>query len=148
MRTHSVTCALVTVKRQVHIHFSKIWLCVHLPQTGKMCAQVQTIHAPVHNTHNLATRLSIIGFPASPTIWTVGKKNRRHLTEICLGSPTCCHTETEDSGQTRYLTQSQYTDTMPASLSAHPLLLLLPSQLYLWGSPFEVRFLRMWPFLF
>ena len=27
-------------------------------------------------------------------------------------------------------------------------LLLLRSQLYLWGSPFLVRFLRMWPFFF
>ena len=33
------------------------------------------------------------------------------------------------------------------SLGFTILLLLLCSQLYLWGSPFRVRFLRMWPFL-
>ena len=39
-----------------------------------------------------------------------------------------------------------HTSQLPSSLS--PLLLLLHSQLYLQGSPFLVRFLRMWLFFF
>ena len=35
---------------------------------------------------------------------------------------TCCHTEIEAADQTFYLTQSQYTDTEPTSLSADPVM--------------------------
>ena len=44
-----------------------------------------------------------------------------------------------------YLPQSLYTDTMSANHSTG-LLLLLRSQLDLWGSPFLVKFLHTWPF--
>ena len=37
---------------------------------------------------------------------------------ICSDKFTCCHTEIEVVDQTFYLTQSQYTDTGPTSLSA------------------------------
>ena len=40
---------------------------------------------------------------------------------ICSDSCACCHTETEVSDQTFYLTRSQYTDTGPASPSADPI---------------------------
>ena len=39
---------------------------------------------------------------------------------ICSDSFTCCHTEIEVADQTFYLTQSQYADTGPTSLSADP----------------------------
>ena len=39
---------------------------------------------------------------------------------ICSDSCTCCHTEAEAAHQTCCLTQSQYTDTGPASLSNNP----------------------------
>ena len=39
---------------------------------------------------------------------------------ICSDNCTCCHTEIDVAGQTFYLTQSQYTDTRPTSLSADP----------------------------
>ena len=39
---------------------------------------------------------------------------------ICSGNFTCCHTEIEVADPTFYLTQSQYTDTGPASPSADP----------------------------
>ena len=38
--------------------------------------------------------------------------------QICSDNCTCCHTELEVADQTFYLTQSQYTDTGPTSLSA------------------------------
>ena len=37
---------------------------------------------------------------------------------ICSDNCTCCHTDIEIADQTFYLTQSQYTDTGPTSLSA------------------------------
>ena len=40
---------------------------------------------------------------------------------ICTDNFTCCHTEIEVTDQTFYLTQSQYTDTGPASPSADPI---------------------------
>ena len=40
---------------------------------------------------------------------------------ICSDNCTCCHTETEASDQTIYLTQSQYTDTRLTSPSADPI---------------------------
>ena len=36
---------------------------------------------------------------------------------ICSDNCTCCHTETEVTDPTFYLTQSQYTDTEPTSAS-------------------------------
>ena len=39
---------------------------------------------------------------------------------ICSDNFTCCHTEIEVADQTFCLTQSQYTDTGPTSLSADP----------------------------
>ena len=39
---------------------------------------------------------------------------------ICSDNFTCCHTETEVANQTFSLTQSQYTDTGPTSLSTDP----------------------------
>ena len=41
---------------------------------------------------------------------------------ICSDNFACCHTEVETAGQTFYLTQSQYTDTGPISLSADPIM--------------------------
>ena len=40
---------------------------------------------------------------------------------ICSDSCTCCHTETDVTDQTFYLTQSQYTDTGPTNPSADPI---------------------------
>ena len=40
---------------------------------------------------------------------------------ICTDNFTCCHTEIEAADQTFHLTQSQYTDTGPASPSADPI---------------------------
>ena len=40
---------------------------------------------------------------------------------ICSDNYMCCHTETEVADQTFYLTQSQYTDTGPTSLSTDPI---------------------------
>ena len=40
---------------------------------------------------------------------------------ICTDNLTCCHTEIEAADQTFHLTQSQYTDTGPTSLSADPI---------------------------
>ena len=40
---------------------------------------------------------------------------------ICSDNCTCCHTEIEVEDQTCYLTQSQYTDTGPASPRADPI---------------------------
>ena len=40
---------------------------------------------------------------------------------ICSDNFTCCHTDIEVADQTSYLTQSQYTDTGPASPSADPI---------------------------
>ena len=40
---------------------------------------------------------------------------------VCSDNFTCCHTEVEAANQTFYLTQSQYTDTEPASPSADPI---------------------------
>ena len=41
---------------------------------------------------------------------------------ICSDNFMCCHTETEVADQMFYLTQSQYTDTGPTSLSADPIM--------------------------
>ena len=41
--------------------------------------------------------------------------------QICSDNLTCCHTETEVADPTFHLTQSQYTDTGPASPSADPI---------------------------
>ena len=40
---------------------------------------------------------------------------------ICSDNCICCHTEIEVADPTFYLTQSQYTDTGPTSLSADPI---------------------------
>ena len=40
---------------------------------------------------------------------------------ICSDNFRCCHTEIEVADQTFYLTQSQYTDTGPASPSTDPI---------------------------
>ena len=40
---------------------------------------------------------------------------------ICSDKFTCCHTEIEVADQTFHLTQSQYTDTGPTSLSVDPI---------------------------
>ena len=40
---------------------------------------------------------------------------------ICSDDCTCCHIEIEVKDQTTYLTQSQYTDTVPTSPSADPI---------------------------
>ena len=40
---------------------------------------------------------------------------------ICSDKFTCCHTEIEVADPSFYLTQSQYTDTGPASPSADPI---------------------------
>ena len=40
---------------------------------------------------------------------------------ICSDNFSCCHTGIEVADQTFYLTQSQYTDTGPTSLSADPI---------------------------
>ena len=40
---------------------------------------------------------------------------------ICSDNCTCLHTEVEAADQTFYLTQSQYTDTGPASPSTDPI---------------------------
>ena len=40
---------------------------------------------------------------------------------ICSDNFTCCHTEIEVADQTFHLTQSQYTDTGPTSLSTDPI---------------------------
>ena len=40
---------------------------------------------------------------------------------ICSDNFTCCHTEIKVADQTFHLTQSQYTDTGPTSLSADPI---------------------------
>ena len=50
--------------------------------------------------------------------WLVGcLKSQQHAfgtqRRICLDNLTCCHIEIEVADQTFYLTQSQYTDTMP-----------------------------------
>ena len=87
---------------------------------------------------------------------------------VCSDNCMCCHTETDIAHQTCHLTQSQYTDTWPTSLSADPVntgsmtgeatrvpnswfdligdnrvLLLMCSQLYLWALPFCARFLHV-----
>ena len=41
--------------------------------------------------------------------------------QICSDNFTCCHTEIEAAHQMFYLTQSQYTDTGPTSLSTDPI---------------------------
>ena len=41
---------------------------------------------------------------------------------ICSDNCTCCHTEIEVADPTFHLTQSQYTDTRPTSLSTDPIL--------------------------
>ena len=40
---------------------------------------------------------------------------------VCTDNFTCCHTEIEAADQTFHLTQSQYTDTGPTSLSTDPI---------------------------
>ena len=42
--------------------------------------------------------------------------------QICIDNFTCCHTETEVTDPTFYLTQSQYTDTGPTSPSGDPIM--------------------------
>ena len=56
---------------------------------------------------------------------------------ICSDKCTCCHTEIEVADQTFHLTQSQYADTGPTSLSADP---ITPSawQGSHWNANFEV----------
>ena len=56
---------------------------------------------------------------------------------ICTDNFTCCHTEIEAADPTFYLTQSQYTDTVPTSPSAD---LILPGarQASHWSANFEV----------
>ena len=58
--------------------------------------------------------------------WLVGcLTSQQHASvsqgRICEDKFTCCHTEIEVADQTFYLTQSQYTDTGPTSLSADPI---------------------------
>ena len=55
---------------------------------------------------------------------------------ICSHHFTCCHTETEVADQASYLTQSQYTDTEPTSLSTDPY-----NVRRLAGKPLECQFL-------
>ena len=40
---------------------------------------------------------------------------------MCSDNFTCCHTEIEVADQTFHITQSQYTDTGPTSLSTDPI---------------------------
>ena len=42
--------------------------------------------------------------------------------QICSDNCMCCQTEIEVADPTFYLTQSQYTDTRPTSLSADPIM--------------------------
>ena len=41
--------------------------------------------------------------------------------QICSDKFTCCHAEIEAADQTLYLTQSQYTDTVPTGSSTDPM---------------------------
>ena len=57
--------------------------------------------------------------------WLVGcLTSQQHASvsqgRICSDNFTCCHTEIEVADQTFHLTQSQYTDTGPASPSTDP----------------------------
>ena len=56
----------------------------------------------------------LVGFSTSQ------QHDSRSQGRICSGNCACCHTEIEAADQTFHLTQSQYTDTGPTSLSANP----------------------------
>ena len=56
--------------------------------------------------------------------WLVAYRPSKHASvsqgRICSNNLTCCHTKTAVADQTFHLTQSQYTETRPASPSTDP----------------------------
>ena len=67
--------------------------------------------------------IGILGAILQDVCWLVAcLTSQQHASvsqgRICTDNFTCCHTETEVADQTVYLTQSQYTDTVPTSPSA------------------------------
>ena len=76
-------------------------------------AEAQVLH------HRPARKRLLVG-------WFVGSQTSpQHASvsqrRICSDNGTCCHTGIEVADQTFYLTQSQYTDTGPASPSTDPI---------------------------
>ena len=73
---------------------------------------------------SVANRSSAMGLLLLVTCLLACLTSQQHASvshrRICSDSFTCCHTEIEVADQTFYLTQSQYTDTLPTSPSTDP----------------------------
>ena len=88
---------------------SVLSLMVSVPEW--YCSWVSALLSP-SSTCRLSVRLLFVG------CWT--SQQHAHVTQggFCSDICLCCHTEIEVAYQTFHLTQSQYTDTGPASPSA------------------------------
>ena len=96
-----------------------MWQHVHWHGAGTFNSQ-QTASITISRqpAHNLGCGLLVCWLLACLT-------SQQHASvsqgRICSDNFTCCHTEIEVVDQTFYITQSQYTDTGPTSLSADPI---------------------------
>ena len=102
-------------------------MCMHTRiHTNTLIYACMCVHkcAPASRRTNMNFSIfNIISQPShTPKVFLANMRSVSQW-QICLKNWTCCHTTIE------------VTD-----------LLLLCSQLYLWGSPFWVRFLHVWPF--
>ena len=84
-------------------------------------------HTHTHTQTNFTHILCLFPFFAKNVGWLLAcLTSQQHASvsqgRICTDNFTCCHTEIEAADQTFHLTQSQYTDTGPASPSADPIM--------------------------
>ena len=110
----------------------------HKGHSQSLCAKsASTCHLKTHTNalqcslwlfkESQDPHMSILQGPETPVCLFVGcLMSQRHASvsqgQICSDNLTRCHTEIQIADQTFHLTQSQYTDTGPASPSADPIL--------------------------
>ena len=114
---------------QCRTDFHKLSLCAAVVSIGFTLCGVGQCSAPT--TRSLASCTDVTDFGEQLSPWQGGCwlsaciTSQQHASvsqaRICSDNFMCCHTEIEAAHQTFHLTQSQYTDTGPASPSADPI---------------------------
>ena len=96
-----------------------------------MNSSEMSVHALIHNNTFALSDCQLWLRQSVPVCLLVGwlvacLTSQQHASvsqgRICSDNFTCCHTEIEVEDPTVYLSQSQYTDTGPTSLSADPIM--------------------------
>ena len=140
MRCFVVGC--LTSQQHASVSPGRIWLTSQQHASvsqGRICLMSQQ-HASVSQGRICLTSQQ----HASGSQGRIYLTSQQHASvsqgRICSDNVTCCHTETEVTDQTFYLTQSQYTDTGPTSPSAAP----IPASVAWQGSPWSANLSLVW----